>query len=140
MLAIDVTTYGWTTALKTGIVLAVIPAAAIVLGYTFLLKMMSHMQSRLGPMEAGPHGALQLIADGVKFIQKEDIIPDEADRRIFALAPLVVILSTFLLYIVLPAGPRLIVQDLDVGIFFALAVSSLSVIGVLMAGWSSANK
>jgi NADH-quinone oxidoreductase subunit H len=98
------------------------------------------MQSRLGPMEAGPHGALQLIADGVKFIQKEDIIPDEADRRIFALAPLVVILSTFLLYIVLPAGPRLIVQDLDVGIFFALAVSSLSVIGVLMAGWSSANK
>ena len=76
----------------------------------------------------------------MKFIQKEDIIPDEADRRIFALAPLVVILSTFLLYIVLPAGPRLIVQDLDVGIFFALAVSSLSVIGVLMAGWSSANK
>jgi NADH-quinone oxidoreductase subunit H len=140
MLAIDVTTYGWTTALKTGIVLAVIPAAAIVLGYTFLLKMMSHMQSRLGPMEAGPHGALQLIADGVKFIQKEDIIPDEADRRIFALAPLVVILSTFLLYIVLPAGPHLIVQDLDVGVFFALAVSSLSVIGVLMAGWSSANK
>jgi NADH-quinone oxidoreductase subunit H len=140
MPAIDVTTYGWTTALKTGIVLAVIPAAAILLGYTFLLKMMSHMQSRLGPMEAGPHGALQLIADGVKFIQKEDIIPDEADRRIFALAPLVVILSTFLLYIVLPAGPHLIVQDLDVGIFFALAVSSLSVIGVLMAGWSSANK
>ena len=140
MLAIDVTTYGWTTALKTGVVLAVIPAAAIVLGYTFLLKMMSHMQSRLGPMEAGPHGALQLIADGVKFIQKEDIIPDEADRRIFALAPLVVILSTFLLYIVLPAGPHLIVQDLDVGVFFALAVSSLSLIGVLMAGWSSANK
>jgi NADH-quinone oxidoreductase subunit H len=140
MLAIDVTTYGWTTALKTGVVLAVIPAAAIILGYTFLLKMMSHMQSRLGPMEAGPHGALQLVADGVKFIQKEDIIPEQADRRIFALAPLVVILSTFLLYIVLPAGPRLIVQDLDVGIFFALAVSSLSVIGVLMAGWASANK
>jgi NADH-quinone oxidoreductase subunit H len=140
ILAIDFTTYGWTTALKTGVVLAVIPAAAIVLGYTFLLKMMSHMQSRLGPMEAGPHGALQLVADGVKFIQKEDIIPEEADRRIFALAPLVVILSTFLLYIVLPAGPRLIVQDLDVGVFFALAVSSLSVIGVLMAGWSSANK
>jgi NADH-quinone oxidoreductase subunit H len=140
MLALDVTTYGWATALKTGVVLAVIPAAAIILGYTFLLKMMSHMQSRLGPMEAGPHGVLQLVADGVKFIQKEDIIPEQADRRIFALAPLVVILSTFLLYIVLPAGPRLIVQDLDIGIFFALAVSSLSVIGVLMAGWASANK
>ena len=84
MLAIDFTTYGWTTALKTGVVLAVIPAAAIILGYTFLLKMMSHMQSRLGPMEAGPHGALQLVADGVKFIQKEDIIPERgrpADLR-----------------------------------------------------------
>jgi NADH-quinone oxidoreductase subunit H len=140
MFAVDLTTYGWTTALKTAVVLAVIPAAAIILGYTFLLKMMSHMQSRLGPMEAGPHGVLQLVADGVKFIQKEDIIPEQADRRIFALAPLVVILSTFLLYIVLPAGPRLIVQDLDTGVFFALAVSSLSVIGVLMAGWASANK
>src|SRR5205807_8288316 len=63
-----------------------------------------------------------------------------ADRAVFAMAPLVVIISTFLLYVVVPAGPRLVVQNLDVGIFFALAVSSLSVIGVLMAGWASANK
>ena len=65
---------------------AVVPAGALILGYVFLLKMMSHMQSRLGPMEAGPHGSLQLIADGVKFIQKEDIFPAEADRRVFAAA------------------------------------------------------
>jgi len=129
------------TILKTLVVLMVIPAAAIILGYVFLLKMMAHMQSRLGPMEPGGfHGWFQLIGDGIKFIQKEDIIPSEADRRVFAIAPVVVLVSTFLLYIVLPAGPDLVVQDLDVGIFYALAVSSLSVIGVLMAGWASANK
>jgi NADH-quinone oxidoreductase subunit H len=128
------------TLIKVGVVLAIIPTGALVLGYVFLMKMMSHMQSRLGPMEAGPHGTLQLVADGVKFIQKEDLVPTAADRRVFALAPLVVILSTFLIYVVVPAGPRLVVENLDVGIFFALAVSSISVIGVLMAGWASANK
>jgi len=129
------------TVLKTVIVLSLIPAGAVILGYVFLLKMMAHMQSRMGPMEPGGfHGWFQLIGDGIKFIQKEDIIPAEADRRVFALAPLVVLISTFLLYVVVPAGPRLVVQNLDVGIFYALAVSSLGVIGVLMAGWSSANK
>ena len=115
----------------------------------FLLKMMSHMQSRLGPMDPGGfHGWYQLIGDGIKFLQKEDIMPAEADRRVFALG----------------AGDR---RDVDVprvrrhprrpahhgcvarldsrlfdgvGIFYALAVSSLSVIGVLMAGWASSNK
>jgi NADH-quinone oxidoreductase subunit H len=132
--------YWTTTAVKVGVVLGLIPAGALILGYVFLLKMMSHMQSRLGPMEAGPHGTLQLVADGVKFLQKEDIFPEKSDRRVFALAPVVVLLSTFLLYVVIPAGPRLIVEDLDTGIFFALAVSSLSVLGILMAGWASANK
>src|SRR3954453_5378242 len=103
--------------------------------------MMSHMQSRLGPMDPGGfHGWYQLIGDGLKFMQKEDIMPAEADRRVFALAPAVVVLSTFLVFIVIPAGPRLVVDDLDVGVFYALAVSSLSVIGVLMAGWASSNK
>ena len=114
---------------------------ALILGYVFLLKMMSHMQSRLGPMDPGGfHGWFQLVGDGIKFIQKEDIMPAEADRRVFALAPAVVVISTFLVFLVIPAGPRLVVKDLDVGVFYALAVSSLSVIGVLMAGWASANK
>ncbi len=132
--------WGWTLAIKTVVVLAFIPLSALILGYVFLLKMMSHMQSRVGPMEAGPHGTLQLVADGLKFIQKEDIFPDGADRRVFALAPLVVLLSTFLMFLVIPAGPQIQVYDLSVGVFYALAVSSLSVIGVLMAGWASANK
>ncbi len=138
-LAVDLA-YWQATAIKVAVVLAVIPAGALILGYVFLLKMMSHMQSRLGPMEAGPHGALQLVADGLKFLQKEDIFPARADRFVFAAAPVVVLLSTFLLYLVIPAGPSLIVEDLDTAVFYALAVSSLSVLGILMAGWASANK
>src|SRR5215207_5404492 len=100
MLAIDLS-YWQLTTIKTLVVLSIVPAGAIILGYVFLLKMMAHMQSRLGPMEPGGfHGWFQLIGDGIKFIQKEDIIPEEADRRVFALAPLVVLISTFLLYVV----------------------------------------
>ncbi len=135
---------GWATTLgiKTLIVMGLIPVGALVLGYTFLLKMMSHMQSRLGPMDPGGfHGWYQLIGDGIKFIQKEDIIPEGADKRVFKMAPAIVVLSTFLMFVVLPGGPDFVVaKDLDVGVFYALAVSSLSVIGVLMAGWASSNK
>jgi NADH-quinone oxidoreductase subunit H len=108
--------------------------------YVYLFKMVSHLQSRLGPMETGPHGSLQLIAEVVKFVQKEDVFPRKADRTVFALAPFVVIMSTLMIYVVIPAGPRLVVSRLDVGLLYALAISSLSVIGVLMAGWASANK
>ena len=139
-LAVDV---GWGTilAIKTIVVLAIIPLGAIILGYVFLLKMMAHMQSRLGPMDPGGfHGWFQLFGDGIKFIQKEDVMPAKSDRRIFAVAPLVVVASTFLVFVVLPTGPDLVVSNLDVGVFYALAVSSLAVVGVLMAGWASANK
>jgi NADH-quinone oxidoreductase subunit H len=140
VLAFDV---GWeiTTAVKTVLVLAIVPLTALLLGYIFLLKMMSHMQSRLGPMDPGGfHGWYQLIGDGIKFLQKEDVMPADADRKVFALAPAIVVMSTFLVFVVIPAGPRMVVRDLDVGVFYALAVSSLSVIGVLMAGWASSNK
>jgi NADH-quinone oxidoreductase subunit H len=132
--------YWQETVIKIGVVLAIIPFGALVLGYVFLLKMMSHMQSRLGPMEAGPHGVLQLVADGLKFLQKEDVFPERADRFVFGAAPVVVLMGTFLIYAVIPAGPDLVIADLDTGIFFALGVSAVSVIGVLMAGWGSASK
>jgi len=134
---------GWGAALaiKTLVILLIIPTGALILGYVFLLKMMSHMQSRLGPMDPGGfHGWFQLIGDGLKFVQKEDLMPDGADRKVFAGAPAVVLISTFLVFLVIPMGPDLVVKDLDIGVFYALAVSSLSVIGILMAGWSSANK
>ncbi len=140
LLGLDV---GWGTTLtiKTVVVLGLIPAGALILGYTFLLKVMSHMQSRLGPMDPGGfHGWYQLVGDGLKFLQKEDIMPARADRKVFALAPAIVVISTFLVFVVIPTGPDLVVENLDVGVFYALAVSSLSVIGVLMAGWASSNK
>jgi NADH-quinone oxidoreductase subunit H len=105
-------------------------------------KAMAHMQSRLGPMYAGGfHGWAQLVADGVKFVQKEDVTPAGADRTVFKLAPAVALLPYLLILIVIPIGPHgLVAQPLDIGLFFALAVSGVGVIGVLMAAWASANK
>jgi len=121
-----------------GIVAVLLPAGTIV--YLFLFKMMSFMQSRLGPMEAGPYGSLQLFAEVGKWIQKEDIIPERADRVIFKIAPLVVLTGTFLLIAVVPFGPDAWFTNFEVGVFYMLAVSSISVLGILMAGWASANK
>jgi NADH-quinone oxidoreductase subunit H len=132
--------YGWLAAIKVLAVLAVVPVGALLYVYFYLFKMVSHMQSRLGPMEAGPHGVLQAPVELLKFLQKEDIFPDRADKFVFGLAPFVVFMSTFLLFVIIPTGPRLVAENLDTGVFFALAVSSLSVIGILMAGWASANK
>lgn len=121
-----------------GIVAVLLPAGTIV--YLFLFKMMSFMQSRLGPMEAGPYGSLQLVAEVGKWLQKEDIAPDAADKRIFKLAPVIVLVSTFLLVAVVPFGPDAWFTNFETGIFYALAVGSVSVIGILVAGWASANK
>jgi NADH-quinone oxidoreductase subunit H len=121
-----------------GMVAVLLPAGTIV--YVFLFKMMSFMQSRLGPMEAGPYGSLQLFAEVGKWLQKEDIAPQNADHRIFKMAPVVVLLSTFLLVAVVPFGPDAWFTNFQAGVFYALAVGSISVIGIMIAGWSSANK
>src|SRR5918911_5448588 len=106
-------------------------------------KVMAHMQGRLGPMYAGAfHGWAQLIADGVKFVQKEDVTPSAADRAVFRLAPIVSLLPYLVVLLVIPLGPHgLVAQPLDnVGLFFVLAVVGLGVVAVLMAAWASANK
>lgn len=121
-----------------GAVAVLLPAGTIV--YLFLFKMMSFMQSRLGPMEAGPYGSMQLFAEVGKWLQKEDIAPEKADRPVFRMAPLVVLVSTFLLVAVVPFGPDAYFTQFDAGVFYMLAVSSVSTLGILMAGWSSANK
>jgi NADH-quinone oxidoreductase subunit H len=137
--ALELAWWQQTTLRSVGVLLAVLlPAGTLV--YVFLFKMMSFMQSRLGPMEAGPYGSLQLLAEVGKWIQKEDIIPWRADKKLFALAPYIVVATVFLVYLVVPFGPDAYFADLDVGIFWVLAVSSVSVIGILVAGWSSANK
>jgi NADH-quinone oxidoreductase subunit H len=108
--------------------------------YLYLFKFVSFMQSRLGPMEAGPYGSLQLLAEVGKWLQKEDIHTENSDRLIFGLAPAIVLASTFLMFVVIPAGPNAVIADLGTGVYYVLAMSSLSVVAILMAGWASANK
>ncbi|MBI4261416.1 MAG: NADH-quinone oxidoreductase subunit NuoH [Actinobacteria bacterium] len=127
-------------AIKVGAVVLFFLVAPLGIGY-MEHKVLAHMQHRLGPMYAGAfHGWAQLIADGVKFIQKEDIVPRAADRWVFSMAPAVVMVPYILLFVIIPFSPEIFVLDLDVGIFFAMAITAITVIGVLMAGWASANK
>jgi NADH-quinone oxidoreductase subunit H len=126
--------------LKAVVVLLVFLIVPLAVGY-MEHKVLAHMQARLGPMEAGAfHGWAQLMADGVKFIQKEDIVPVAADPGVFSLAPAVVLIPYIVTLVAIPFGPRIYALDLDVGVFFVLALSSIGVIGVMMAGWASANK
>jgi NADH-quinone oxidoreductase subunit H len=104
-------------------------------------KAMAHMQSRLGPMYAGGfHGWAQLVADGVKFAQKEDVVPAAADRTVFKLAPAVALIPYLAVLVAIPVAPDWVGHDLDAGLFFVLAVMGIGVLGSLMAGWASANK
>ena len=125
---------------KLLLVALMIPLIGMVIGYAEM-KLSAKMQARVGPYFAGGRwGWAQLIADGVKFFQKEDLVPDEADRPVFKIAPVLVLVSTVAVLVIIPFGPGLIFRDLQIGIFYALAISSLSTVGVLMAGWSSGNK
>jgi NADH-quinone oxidoreductase subunit H len=134
------TSFWLVLAVKVIIVVGFFLVAPLGIGY-MEHKVLAHMQHRLGPMYAGRfHGWAQLIADGVKFVQKEDVIPAAADRWVFSLAPAVALIPYILLFVVVPFDDRIWVLNLDVGIFFAMAITSVSVIGVMMAGWSSANK
>ena len=103
-------------------------------------KVSAHMQCRLGPMEVGPHGLLQTIADGIKLTTKEDIIPKLADRPLFIIAPIIVFTGVLIRFVPLPFGDKLIASDMDLGLFFIAAVGAVEVLGVIMAGWSSNNK
>jgi NADH-quinone oxidoreductase subunit H len=127
-------------ALRVVLVLGVFLVLPLLVGQTEH-KAMAHMQSRLGPMYAGGfHGWAQLVADGVKFAQKEDIVPAAADRTVFKLAPAVALIPYLVVLVAIPVGPGLVAQKLDLGLFFVLAVMAVGVLGALMAGWASANK
>jgi NADH-quinone oxidoreductase subunit H len=103
-------------------------------------RVWARMQSRVGPNRVGPQGILQWLADGIKNLLKEDIVPSAADGMLFSLAPYIVFMGFLCAFVVIPFGGTLIVADLNIGILYILAVTSLVVVGILMAGWASNNK
>jgi NADH-quinone oxidoreductase subunit H len=106
----------------------------------FERKVAGWTNSRRGPNRVGPYGLVQFMADGVKLILKEDIIPAAADRSIFKFAPYLLLLGTALSFVVIPFGPKWIIGDLNVGVLYLLATGSFTVVGLIMAGWASNNK
>jgi NADH-quinone oxidoreductase subunit H len=103
-------------------------------------KISAFMQDRLGPMRVGPYGVLQTIADTVKLLFKEAVFPRGVDRKLFVIAPLLVNVGAFLPFVVIPWGTRLQPADLNVGVFYVAAISAISTVGLIMAGWASNNK
>jgi len=103
-------------------------------------KVVAMVQARYGPMVTGPRGLLQPVVDGIKLIGKEDIIPAKADRWIFTLAPFIIFIPALLLFIPLPFGESLIISDMNVGLLYIIAISAVSPIAILLAGWASNNK
>jgi NADH-quinone oxidoreductase subunit H len=133
---------------KIGVVFGVI---SLVVAYLTLLerKVIAFIQVRLGPMRVGPHGLLQPIADGLKLMLKEDIVPAGADRLIFTMAPIMTLIPAFIVFAVIPFGPDFelfgrqvgfFITDLNIGVLYVLAITSIGILGVILGGWASNSK
>ena len=103
-------------------------------------KFLGRLQRRLGPTRTGPMGLLQPLADGLKLVLKEDIVPSMSERAIFWVAPLLVLVPSFMLWVTIPASKNMVLRNLDMGLFFIIAFSVITIVGLVMAGWGSANK
>lgn len=115
--------------------------SVVVLSLTWLeRKALGRLQRRLGPTRTGPMGLLQPIADAVKLILKEDIVPDSADKAIFWAAPVIVVVSAFMIWVAIPGAEGLVLRNLDLGLFYITAVAVVGILGLVLAGWGSANK
>ena len=129
----------WT--LIKGVVLLAVPAVNALFAVWWERKISAHIQSRMGPMYVGKwHGVLQTAADGLKLFLKEDIVPDCADKLVHWLAPVVVVIPAIFVFAPVPFGRELVYADLDIGTVYVFAVGGVSVMGIIMAGWSSGNK
>ncbi len=130
----------WVAAFLAGFI--VLNVVVLIVTYVTLLerKFAARLQSRVGPYRVGPHGLLQPIADAVKLMIKEDVVPAAADRPVYNLAPIVFLVPCLLIFATLPFAPGLGVADLNIGILFFLAVSAMEIVGLFMAGWGSNNK
>ena len=129
----------WPHLVPLACALAIVLVLPLVAGYIVLVerKVMADMQVRLGPMRVGPHGLLQPIADAVKLLLKEDIIPENADRYIFWLAPLISVTAAMLALSAVPIGPVFLIADLNIGLLFILGVGALGIFGIVLGGWAS---
>lgn len=130
-------------------IVSIIAVGIVVIGFLSVLalflvywerKLSADFQVRLGPMRTGPHGVLQTVADAIKLLQKEDIVPFTADKSVFFWAPVVCFVFAFMAYVCIPFGKGLIVRDLNIGILYIVAITTFSVISLIMAGWASNNK
>jgi NADH-quinone oxidoreductase subunit H len=144
----DLTILTLITLIEIAVVVAFILANTGYLTY-YERKVLGHIQQRVGPMMAGPHGILQPLADGLKLMFKEDIVPAVADKKVFMLAPMMALVPALCSYAVVPFGPSitlfgrtipLYLTDLNIGILYVLALSSLGAYGIVMAGWASNSK
>ena len=139
ILGVSLADFGW---IVLGLLAMFAALSVVVLSLTWLeRKVLARLQRRLGPTRTGPMGALQPIADAIKLILKEDIIPASSDRVIFWTAPLIVVISAFMVWVTIPGSPNAVLRNLeDLGLFYIIAVAVVGILGLVLAGWGSANK
>ena len=124
-----------------GLLILFTALSVVVLSLTWLeRKFLGRLQRRLGPTRTGPMGLLQPVADAVKLVLKEDLIPSWADKAVFWVAPLAVLVPSFMIWVTIPAAENLVMRNLEMGLFYIIAFSVLTILGLVLAGWGSANK
>ena len=124
-----------------GLLILFTALSIVVLSLTWLeRKFLGRLQRRLGPTRTGPMGLLQPVADALKLVLKEDLIPSWADRPVFWVAPLIVLVPSFMIWVTIPAAENLVMRNLDMGLFYIIAFSVITILGLILAGWGSANK
>ena len=137
-LAINALDFGW---IVLGLFIMFTALSVVVLSLTWLeRKALGRLQRRLGPTRTGPMGLLQPVADAVKLILKEDIIPTSSEKAIFWAAPVIVVVSAFMIWVTIPGTQNAVLKNLEMGLFYIIAFSVVGILGLVLAGWGSANK
>ena len=138
ILALNALDFGW---IVLGLVIMFTALSVVVLSLTWLeRKALGRLQRRLGPTRTGPMGLLQPVADAVKLILKEDIIPTSSEKAIFWAAPVIVVISAFMIWVTIPGTQNAVLKNLEMGLFYIIAFSVVGILGLVLAGWGSANK
>jgi len=138
LLAISLSSFIW---IIVALLIMFTALAVVTLSLTLLeRKVLARLQRRLGPTRTGPMGVMQPVADALKLILKEDIIPASSDKAIFWVAPIIVVVSAFMIWVTIPGTQNAVIQNLDLGLFYIIAFSVVGILGLVLAGWGSANK